>query len=60
MRSFVWIFGGVSQNYGYHLGGPIIRIIIFWGVYWGPRSPYFGKLPFRVQVFELSKRGIKG
>ena len=24
-------------------GSPIIRIIVFWGLYWGP--PFFGKLP---------------
>ena len=30
---------------GYLWGVPIIRIIIFWGVYWGLGSPYFGKLP---------------
>ena len=38
---------GVSPK----LGGtilrvPIIRTIVFWGVYWGP--PYFGKLPYGV------------
>ena len=28
---------GVSQNLGYlFLGVPIIRIIVFWGLYWGP------------------------
>ena len=27
---------GVSQNYGYLFGGPIIRIIVYWGLYWGP------------------------
>ena len=27
---------GVSQNYGYLFGVPIIRIIVFWGLYWGP------------------------
>ena len=30
-----WDLGG-SQNWGYHSGGPIIRIIVFWGLYWGP------------------------
>ena len=36
---------GVSQNWGYLFGGvPIIRTIVYWGLYWG--SPYFGKLPF--------------
>ena len=27
---------GVSQNYGYLFGVPIIRIIVYWGLYWGP------------------------
>ena len=27
---------GVSLNYGYFLGVPIIRIIVYWGLYWGP------------------------
>ena len=27
---------GVSQNLGTILGAPIIRTIIFWGLYWGP------------------------
>ena len=26
---------GVSQNEGYRLGVPIIRIIMLWGLYWG-------------------------
>ena len=26
---------GVSQNYGYHFGVPIIRTIVFWDRYWG-------------------------
>ena len=25
----------VSQNYGYPFGAPIIRTIVFWGLYWG-------------------------
>ena len=28
---------------------PIIRTIVFWGLYWGPL--YFGKLPFHTQLF---------
>ena len=27
---------GVSQHYGYLLGVPIIRAIVYWGLYWGP------------------------
>ena len=28
---------GSSQNYGYHFGGPpLIRILVYWGLYWGP------------------------
>ena len=27
---------GVSQNYGCLFGVPIIRIMVFWGLYWGP------------------------
>ena len=30
--------GGVSRNKGYVLGFPIIRGIVFWGLYWGPLS----------------------
>ena len=26
---------GVSQNYGYHFGVPIIRTIVIWDLYWG-------------------------
>ena len=26
----------VSQNSGYHFRGPLIRAIVFWGLYWGP------------------------
>ena len=28
---------------GTSLGAPIIRTIVYWGLYWGP--PSFGKLP---------------
>ena len=24
------------QHWGYHLGVPIIRTIVFWGLHWGP------------------------
>ena len=27
---------GVSKIRGTFLGAPILRIIIFWGLYWGP------------------------
>ena len=27
---------GISHNYGYILGIPIRRIVVFWGLYWGP------------------------
>ena len=27
---------GVSQNWGYYSKVPIITIIVFWGLYWGP------------------------
>ena len=27
---------GVSPNWGYLLGEPMIRIIVIWGLYWGP------------------------
>ena len=30
----------LSQNYGNHYGVPVIRIILFWGLYWG--HTYFG------------------
>ena len=33
---------GIPKIGGTILGGPIIRIIVFWGLYWD--SPYFGKL----------------
>ena len=26
---------GLSHNYGYLFGAPIIGIIVFWGLYWG-------------------------
>ena len=31
-----WDDIGFSQNLGYHFGGPIIRTIVYWGLYWGP------------------------
>ena len=38
----------VSKNSGYHLGVPIIRIVIFWGLYWGP--PVLGKYHVELQM----------
>ena len=35
---------GFPKIRGTLLGVPIIRTIVFWGLYWGP--PYFGKLPY--------------
>ena len=35
---------GFPKIRGTFLGVPIIRTIVFWGVYWG--TPYFGKLPY--------------
>ena len=38
-------FGGFSKMRGTFLGVPIVRLIVFSGLYWGP--PYLvGKLPF--------------
>ena len=36
-----------NQNEGYHFGGPHNKdyTIVFLGLYWGPGSPYSGKLP---------------
>ena len=34
---------GFPKIRGTVLGVPIIRTIVFWGLYWG--SPYFWKLP---------------
>ena len=31
-----WVYMGVSQNYGYLFGVPIIRMMKYWGLYWGP------------------------
>ena len=42
---------GFPQNRGTILGVPIIRIIIYWGLYWGPPILRNYHLGFRVQVF---------
>ena len=34
---------GIPKIRGTFLGVPIIRTLVFWGLYWGP--PYLGKLP---------------
>ena len=36
LRLELQICMGVSQNQGYHFGVPIMRIIVFGGLYWGP------------------------
>ena len=43
---------GVSQNYGYPLGVPIVRTIVFWGLYWGPLV--LGNYLVEISVFEIS------
>ena len=39
-RGYIGAYSGlgsrVSQNYGYLIGGPVIRIVVSWGLYWGP------------------------
>ena len=42
---------GVSQNWGYHFGVPIIRTIVYWGLYWGP--PILGNY----HIKSLTKQG---
>ena len=39
------VHGGFPKLGGYLLGVPVIRVIVFWGLFWG--SPYCGKLPHR-------------
>ena len=39
---------GGSQIKGTILGVPIIRIVIFWGLYWGP--PIFGNYHISVKI----------
>ena len=38
---YIWEFPKIR---GTLLGVPIMRIIVYWGLYWGP--PNFGKLPY--------------
>ena len=40
----IYIYMGVSQNYGYLFGGPCNKDYSIWGPILG--SPYFGKLPY--------------
>ena len=40
------------------LGIPIVRTIIFWGLYWG--SPYFGKVPCKGGVSSNWRQGLRG
>ena len=32
----IYLYGRVLQDEGYHVGVPMIRIILFWGLYWVP------------------------
>ena len=43
---------GVSQNHGYHFGGPNNKDYSILGSML--ESPYFGKLPFSVQDLEMN------
>ena len=40
----IWEF---PKIWGTLLGVPILRILVYWGLYWGP--PNFGKLPYELQ-----------
>ena len=51
---------------GYHAGVPRTRMIVFWGIYWGPNA---GKLPnimefaglgFRILGFSVQGLGFRG
>ena len=44
---------GVSQNYGYHFGGPHNKDYSILGSILG--SPYFGKLPYRLESYTSFK-----
>ena len=49
---------GVSQNGGTLLGVPIIRTIVYWGLYWSPLilgNYHVGKLP-RIPVFVFDQK----
>ena len=51
---------GFPKIRGTILGVPIIRIIIYWGLYWGPSIFYFGKLPFGAWGLGFKGLGFKG
>ena len=36
---FLKLGGGRGEGGGYHFRVPIIRSIVLWGLYWGPRYP---------------------
>ena len=36
VSSYQIVYKGVSHNSWYLFGVPIIRTIVFWGLYWGP------------------------
>ena len=46
---------GVSQNYGYPSGVPIIRIIVFWGLNWGP--PILGN--YHIGIMERKMEALR-
>ena len=47
---------GVSQNWGYHLGGPIIRILVYWGYIGGPLI--LGN--YHISLFPTNPQGATG
>ena len=49
----IWVFPKTGVPFW---GVPIIRMIVFWGLYWGP--PYLWKLPDAV-LFRASANGLK-
>ena len=38
---YIWGFTKIRDTF---LGAPVIRIVVFWGLYWG--LPILGKLPY--------------
>ena len=44
----VWGYLGIYRVSGYHIGAPILRIIVYWGLHWGLHN--LGKLPYIVKV----------
>ena len=47
--------GGVSENDGYLLGVPLVRILAGWGLYWGP--PHYGN--YLLQGFFSNSVGFR-